>query len=330
MSVRPLLYTRRALGVALLVAATLVVGLRGAAAEQEDLVKRQFQVYSFSSGAGRGLTNVETAVGAVRLYTPVEGETFFDIARDFGLGYNELVLANPDADPWLPPTDWPIIVPTEWILPKGRYRGIVVNIPEMRLYYYPSPSRYGGGRRVVTFPVGLGRQDWQTPRAEFRVRGKTEDPTWVIPESIRKERLEDGLTETSIPGGVPENPLGKYRIELTLPSYAIHGTNKDFGIGMRISHGCVRLYPQDIETLYGLAEVGSAGLFVYQPVKLGVRDGRVLVEVHEDIYSVSPWLWRLATELVSEMGLTDYVDPDLLEAAVEAASGTPTDVGYVR
>ncbi len=159
----------------------------------------------------RGIEGVNTVIGAIGTHRALAGETLLDVARDYGLGYNEVVLANPRIDPWVIPEGEELLIPSEWILPEGHYAGLVLNIPEMRLFYY-QPG--GGSRRsVVTFPVGLGRQDWQTPQGKFRIRGKTENPTWVIPESIRKERLEeDGLTETFIPGGAPDNPLGKYRL----------------------------------------------------------------------------------------------------------------------
>ena len=166
----------------------------------------------------------------------------------------------------------------------------------------------------------------------YSARKGTPAKRWTddIPESIKQERIRDyGFSEDVIPGGKPENPLGKFRIELTLPSYAIHGTNKNWGVGMQVSHGCVRMYPEDIETFFPMVQVGTRGRFVYQPVKLGVRAGRVMIEVHEDIYGVLPWPWLLAQELIDEAGLQRYVDRERLEAALEAASGVPTDVSFV-
>ncbi len=285
--------------------------------------------YPVSRPGKRGLEGVNSVIGAIRVHVARSGETFLDIARDYSLGYNELLAANPDVDPWVVGAGRSILIPSEWILPDGRYQGLVLNVPEMRIYYY-LPLREGRGQRVVTFPVGLGRQEWQTPRGDFRIRGKSVNPTWVIPESIRKERLEeDGLTETFIAGGDPENPLGKYRLELTLPSYAIHGTNKNWGIGMKVSHGCVRMYAEDIEAFFPLVGVGSSGSFVYQPVKVGVADGRVLIEVHEDIYGVARDPAQQAASLLAKKGLSRFVDTQLLEAALAAASGIPTDIGTV-
>ncbi len=314
----------------LLLWAGIVVPLAAAAyGEAQEPSVREAVTHFFVGGTG-SLAGQQTVVGNCRSYRVKAGETFLDIARAEDLGYNELVAANPDVDPWVPPAGAELVLPTEWVLPRGDYEGIVLNIPEMRLYYYiPSPRSGGRSSMVVTYPVGLGRKDWQTPQGKFRVRGKTRNPAWVIPESIKEERFrEEGKTEDVIPGGDPENPLGNYRLELTIPSYAIHGTNKNWGVGMEVSHGCVRMYPEDIEGFFPLVPIGTPGQFAYQPVKVGLRRGRVVVEVHPDVYGVSPWPWMLAQQVVKDAGLDRYVDRRRLEAAVAIASGVPTDVSY--
>ncbi len=297
---------------------------------QDDREPRQVVTHFFVGGTGK-IAGLQTVIGNSLTHRIRRSETFLEISREYDVGYNELVAANPGIDPWVPPTGRDMLVPAEWVLPAGEFDGLVVNIPEMRMYYYvPSPRAGAKSSMAITYPVGLGRQDWQTPQGAFRVRGKTKNPAWVIPESIKAERIRDsGSTEDVIPGGHPENPLGKYRLELTIPSYAIHGTNKIGGIGMQVSHGCIRMFAEDIEAFFPLVQIGTAGRFVYQPIKLGVRRGRVMVEVHEDIYGVAPWPWLLARELVEGMGLERYVDEKKLEAAVEASSGIPTDVSFV-
>jgi L,D-transpeptidase ErfK/SrfK len=269
-------------------------------------------------------------IGSVRVHRIEEGDTFLDIARRQDLGYNEVLAANPGVDPWLPAVGSEIILPTEWLLPSGPRDGLVVNVPEMRLYFfYPGPAANGSTLRAVSYPVGLGRDEWRTPIAEFKVRGKTKNPTWVLPEDVKAERIaEKGFAEVSIPGGDPENPLGRHRIELTLGAYAIHGTNKNWGVGMQVSHGCVRLYPEDIGALFPLVQAGTKGRFVYEPVKFGVVDGRPMMEVHPDIYGLLPNVTDSALSLVRTAGVEEVVDFGKLKAAVEAASGIPTDVGY--
>ncbi|HEY2772934.1 MAG TPA: L,D-transpeptidase family protein [Candidatus Binatia bacterium] len=264
-------------------------------------------------------------IGRVAATLPAKGETFLEIGKRSDLGYNEVIAANRNTDPWIPKADEPVVVASQWLVPDAPRDGIVLNIPEMRLYYFRD-----GGRRVITAPVGLGREDWKTPQGTFRVRGKTVNPTWNIPETIRKERIEEnGFSEHSIPGGSPDNPLGKYRLELTLPTYGIHGSNKEWGVGMLVSHGCLRLYNEDIATLFPMVDVGTPGMFVYQPVKIGRHAGRVLVEVHDDIYGFEPAMYKSTLETLEKKGWAADVDPDELEAAIEARTGVPTDVSWV-
>ena len=161
---------------------------------------------SRSTGEQRG-----TVVGTLETYVVEEGDTLLDVGRHFDLGYNEMTSANPGVDPWMPSPSEVLIIPTEFVLPEARPQGVVVNIPEMRLYHFQ-------GGTLVTYPVGLGRDDWRTPEGTFKIRGKTENPTWVIPESIRAEHIrERDDPRTFIAGGDPENPLGRFRLELTLP-----------------------------------------------------------------------------------------------------------------
>jgi L,D-transpeptidase ErfK/SrfK len=156
---------------------------------------------------------------------------------------------------------------------------------------------------------------------------KTHNPTWNVPNDIYQEHLErDGVADHMIPGGDPDNPLGHYRLSLSLPEYAIHGTNVPWGVGMNISHGCVRLYPEDIERLYARVPVGTPGSFVYQPIKFGWRGSSLYVEVHDDLYAKYPGLWNHAMHEVNRLGLEDQVDMGKLEKAVELRSGIPTYV----
>ncbi|HXC50735.1 MAG TPA: L,D-transpeptidase family protein [Candidatus Limnocylindrales bacterium] len=271
------------------------------------------------------ITPASWLIGTATSLVPRQGETFLEIGEQFDLGYNEVIAANRNSDPWIPKREEPLVIPSRWLVPDAPRDGLVLNIPEMRLYYFRDH-----GSRVITVPVGLGREDWKTPQGSFRVRGKTVNPTWVIPETIRKERIqENGFSEHSIPGGSPDNPLGKYRLELTLPTYGLHGSNKEWGVGMLVSHGCLRLYNEDIATLFPMIEVGTAGAFVYQPVKVGKHNGRVLVEVHDDIYGFEPALYKTAMQLIAKRGWSAEVDPELLEATIEARTGVPTDVGWV-
>jgi len=265
-----------------------------------------------------------TVVGSTRYYQVQKKDTFFDIARYYSLGYNELLEANPGVDPWVPPAGQAIILPTEWVLPNTPLNGVIVNIPEMRLYYF-HPGR--GTNLVSTYPVGLGRDEWRTPNGSFKISGKTKNPTWVLPESIKREHIKEGKPAPDfIAGGDPENPLGKYRFELTMPMYRIHGTDIPWGVGMQVSHGCVRLYPEEIEHLFPLVPVGTPGAFVYQPIKVGAREGRIYIEVHQDIYEKVPDMQAEAVRLLRNQGWAEYVDMALVGKAVTERNGMAVDI----
>jgi L,D-transpeptidase ErfK/SrfK len=293
---------------------------------EEDFYRKVQLLVPYVVVPGTDPGKAKTVVGSTRFYNVQKGDTFLDLARFYGLGYNEIEQANPGVDPWIPPVGQTVVLSTAWVLPQVNYEGIVVNIPEMRLYYF-HPRSKGGQLLVSTYPVGLGRDDWRTPSGKFVVRGKTKNPTWNIPESIQKERIkEKGYSEKSIPGGDPKNPLGKYRIELSLPMYRIHGTNIPWGVGMQVSHGCIRLYPEDIEQLYPIVKIGGPGEFVYQPVKIGVRDGRIYAEVHPDIYAQMPGLFSEAERIARARGWAELIDARRLERAVQEQSGVPLDI----
>jgi len=275
------------------------------------------------------------------MYKTQPGDTLLDVGRWYGLSAKEVSDANNHLDWWSPPAGEEIVLPTEHILPEGPRFGVVLNIPEMRLYYFypaPGPVRHRGklkaslfSRRsaavVYTFPVGLGRFDWKTPVGIWTVVAKTRNPTWVVPDDIYQEHLErDGEADHMIPGGEPDNPLGHYRLSLSLPEYALHGTDVPWGVGMNVSHGCIRLYPEDIERLYSKTRIGTPGRFVYQPVKFGWRGEALYVEVHDDLYAKYPGLWNYAQNEVQRLGLEDQVDMAKLEKAVELRSGVPTYV----
>src|SRR5438094_3858660 len=306
--------------------AVMLAGPRGSFAanfDEDTFGQKSIPAYSIPTPE-RGAPPAETVIGQVRTYRIRKGDTLIDLARYYDLGYNEIVDANPGMDPWVPPAGATILLPTEWVLPCCSYEGVVVNIPEMRLFFYRRAPQDPHTTMVYTYPVGLGRDDWRTPSGKFKVRGKTVNPQWNIPESIRKEHIaERDDPRTFIPGGDPENPLGKYRIELTLPLYGIHGTDIPWGVGMQVSHGCVRLYPEDIERFFPLVPVGTPGEFTYQPVKAGVRAGVGDIAAHHDRDGYAPAFYREATAAIARAGLDGRVDQNLLLAALEDEGGMP-------
>jgi L,D-transpeptidase ErfK/SrfK len=214
-------------------------------------------------------------------------DTFVALARRHNVGYEELRQANPGVDEWLPGAGTKITIPSRYVLPRAPQRGIVVNVAELRLYYFPAESGSPpegvppGARRVVTHPISIGRMDWSTPLGTTTITGKVANPSWYPPQSIRDEHAaRNDILPRVVPPG-PDNPLGRHAMRLGLPGYLIHGTNKPSGVGMRVTHGCVRMFPEDIEALYKTVPTGTAVNIVNQPVKIGwTADGTLYLEAH--------------------------------------------------
>jgi len=210
-------------------------------------------------------------IGRPATHLVAQGDSFVAIARTYDVGYLELIAANPGIDPWLPEMGTPLTIPTRHVLPDAPRRGIVINLSEPRLYLFRA-----AGLPVLTFPAAVGKRGCETPVGETRVVGKRRDPVWVPPESVRQER--PWLPPSVAPG--PDNPLGRFAIDLGWPEIVVHGTNQPAGVGRRVSHGCVRLYPEDMARLFSLVELGLPVTVVDQPVKLGWDGGMLYLEIH--------------------------------------------------
>lgn len=206
-------------------------------------------------------------------------DTLLDIGRQFDLGYRDITDANPGVDAWLPGAGTRVVLPTRFILPDAPLEGIVINIAEMRLFYYPKPEK-GMKQQVITHPIGIGREGWATPLGKARITQKVKNPTWTPPESIRQEHLENGDPLPRVVPAGPDNPLGAYKMSLSMPGYLLHGTNKPYGVGLRVSHGCIRLFPEDIEHLFNITPSNTGVEILYQPYKAGVRNERLYLEAH--------------------------------------------------
>jgi L,D-transpeptidase ErfK/SrfK len=219
----------------------------------------------------------QTIVGEVQVITAGKDDTLSDIARRFNVGYEEVLRANPKVDPWLPGEGHEIIVPTQFILPNAPFSGVVINIAAMRIYYFP-PVKRGERAVVLTHPIGIGKVGWRTPEGVTKIVRRQKDPTWRVPVSVLKEHHENGEDLDPVIGPGPENPLGKYAFYLQWPSYLIHGTNKPAGVGLRSSHGCIRLYPEDIEQFFNMVPVGAEVRVVNQPFLFGWADGQLYLQ----------------------------------------------------
>lgn len=272
-----------------------------------------------------------TLIGEIVTTEARERDTLLDIARLYGFGYQDLKLVNPELDTWLPGQGQEVILPAQFILPAARQEGIVLNIPEMRLYYYPPPAK-GQPREVLTYPLGIGRQGWATPYIATRIIEKKVRPSWYPPESIRREHAEAGdpLPKVVRPG--PDNPLGDYAMRLGRPEYLIHGTNKPYGIGMRVSHGCIRLYPEDIEALFAEVTLKTPVNIINQPYKLGVKDEVIYLEAHpflqEDSEQYQNNLTSVVSLLIDMAGGRNYeLDWDKAHEAISQPTGLPVAIG---
>ncbi|MDI6762412.1 MAG: L,D-transpeptidase family protein [Thermodesulfobacteriota bacterium] len=257
-----------------------------------------------------------TVVGAPCTYTVQKEDTLLDIARNFDLGFSEIQLLYKDIDPWVPPEGLELIIPTFWVLPEGKWDGIVINIPEMRLYLF-----FKKISMVKTFPIGIGVTENFTPVGRFHIKEKRVSPTWHIPLSLR-EKYEG---RKSIPPG-PENPLGSHWLGLSIRGYGIHGTNFPWAVGRLVTHGCIRLYPEDIPHLYSTVSIGTPVEIIYEPVKIGFIEGRIFIEVHEDIYHRIPDFFQYTLQKMEKKGIKNLVDLEKIKEAIDQRRGVPIDI----
>jgi L,D-transpeptidase ErfK/SrfK len=272
----------------------------------------------------------QSVIGEPQVVFASEENTFSDLAREYGLGYDELVEANPDVDPWLPGDGTPILLPTQFVLPDVPREGIILNIASKRLFYFPQVTD-GQEQIVMTYPIGIGRVGWETPLGSSAVVSKARDPHWYVPASVRREHEEIGDPLPSVVPPGPDNPLGKHVLKLDIPGYLIHGTNQPYGVGMRVSHGCVRLYPENIELLYELVGVGEPVNIINEPFLAGWRDGGIFFEAHSPLVDdeVSPEGRLVEALAVIENLSSQYetpVDIDQLVALAASATGVPAEL----
>jgi len=223
------------------------------------------------------LAEGQDVVGVMQVTHASAEDTLSDIARRFNLGFDEIVRANPGVDPWLPGEGREIVLPTEFVLPNAPRDGLVINLPALRVFYFPKAKK-GEPQRVITHPIGIGKVGWATPEGSTRIVSKRKNPVWTPPVSVREEHRKNGdPLPRQVPPG-PDNPLGAFAMNLGWPSYLIHGTNKPYGVGMRTSHGCIRFYPEDIALLFDQIPVRTPVHAVNQPLLMGWRDGALYMQ----------------------------------------------------
>jgi L,D-transpeptidase ErfK/SrfK len=260
--------------------------------------------------AGSGAPSYPGIIGDFRTYTAKHEDTFADLARRFRLGFTELVAANPGVDPWVPGDGTEIVLPTWHIVPDAPRDGILINLADQRLYYFRERGL------VETAPLGIGDDGWHTPTGTTRVVRKKANPAWYVPKSIRAENPE---LPTVVPAG-PRNPLGAHAIYLGWPSYLLHGTNKPDGVGRRVSHGCIRMYPEDIAHFFQQVPIGTSVRVIDETVKVARFAGRLWLEVvpNQD----------QADELEMTGKLTPAVPPAFERKLILAAGDLDADIDW--
>jgi L,D-transpeptidase ErfK/SrfK len=256
-----------------------------------------------------------TVVGSARWHQVQPGETLLDIARRYGMGYNEVTLVYPRLDPWMPPKEKRLLIPALWVLPPTRHEELVINVAELRLFYFDKKER-----TVQTYPIGIGDEGWETPLGTCTISEKRANPTWYIPKS-----LQEKYGRTTMPPG-PENPLGEFFMKLSIGPYGIHGTHMPWGVGRLISHGCIRLYPEHIRLLFPQVPLGTRLEIIYEPVKIGRSNEQIYVEAHPDVYKRFADFEAHARSLLEASSWRDQVDMDRYLLAVRLQNGVPTNV----
>lgn len=275
----------------------------------------------------------EDLVGALNVVSTRYEDTIPEVAYLTSTGFRELKLANPGVDTWIPGEGTEVLIPSQYLLPAAPREGIIVNVPEMRLYFYPKPAK-GEAAVVHTYPLGVGREDWVTPHAVTKVTMKTKDPAWYPPESIRREHAAEGDILPKVVKAGPDNPLGAYAMRLGLQGYLIHGTNNPYGIGMRVTHGCMRLTPRDVEDLFHRVAVGTPVRIINQPIKVGVASGQVYLEAHprfeEDRLPFDEQFQPVVDALVAALkGRQAEIDWNRVRAMLVNPDGIPGAIGQL-
>ena len=294
--------------------------------EEESQQKTQPQTETIETHEFQ-LSDGQTMVGTIAAVNTRENDTLSDIARHFGLGYNDVSKANPTVTPWTPKPGSRVLLPLQFILPDAPHKGIILNLANMRLFYYPKQQP----DKVFTYPVGIGREGWNTPMGLTSIIAKKANPTWVVPESIHQEHAEKGDSLPSVVAAGPDNPLGLFAMRLGFPRYLMHGTNKPYGIGMQVSHGCVQLYPEDIEVLFKKASVGMPVRIIHQPYLTAWDQNMLYLEANEPLQKWAQDKSRLKKQLLKQLHQISAkknvaIDWKKVDGIIQRADGIPVPI----
>ena len=281
---------------------------------------------AFSSAAQAGpVIDGDLITADVTTVKVKKHESLFDIARKYDMGIVELEAANPGVNPWQPKVGSEVTVANRHILPSITRDGIVVNLAASRLFYFKSPNE------VMSFPIASGKEGWETPVAATKVTEKRLHPTWTIPEDIRAENPD--LPESIPPG--PQNPLGNYALALGLDGIMIHGTNAPSSIGKHASHGCIRMYPEDIESLFNAVKKGTPVLLAKMPYNIGWQGRKLYLEVTPRVHAPpskkvaakKPKPDMMLHQAIERVAGNATIDWDAVDEAMARGDGIPAEVG---
>ena len=256
-----------------------------------------------------------SVIGSSQHHRIKKGEDLLEVARRYDLGWTEIGAMYRAWDPFLPPANTDMLIPTLWIVPTGHTASIVVNTGEMRLFYFVN-----NGTQVYTYPIGMGVLDFKTPTGDFHVNQKKVNPDWHIPKQLQKKY---GMAV--MPAG-PDNPMGEFKLGLNWGDYGIHGCNLPWAVGRLVSHGCTRLYPEDIRKLFSMVPMGTKVEYIYEPAMIGFRQGRIFLSVHDDVYFKIRSMILHVLNMLEQRGLTDQVDLQKVMQTVEEQTGMPVDI----
>jgi L,D-transpeptidase ErfK/SrfK len=256
-----------------------------------------------------------TVVGAPKSYSFGPNDTLLDIARRSGLGYNAVELLFPKMDAWVPPNGKRVFLPTFWVLPPSQYHQLVINVPELRLYFFDQKTS-----TVQTYPIGIGDEGWESPLGTYFINDKRPSPAWYVPAS-----LQEKYGMAVMPPG-PENPLGEFVMKFSAGAYGVHGTHQPWGVGRLVSHGCIRCYPEHIRILYPQVPMGTKLEIIYEPLKFGRKNGQIFVQAFPDVYKKIPDYAKYAFDKLAQYPFAKDVDQKKFMVVMSLQNGVPTDV----
>jgi L,D-transpeptidase ErfK/SrfK len=327
------------------------------------VIKHLLIIAAFVAGTSPGNAAIydlppegQDVIGAISTVVARYEDTLVDIARRHGLGYQDIVLANPDVNVWVPGDGTEVVLPNRFILPPGPRTGLILNLAEYRMYYFPEPKE-GEAAKVHTYPMSIGRMDWETPLGRTQIVAMAKNPAWYPPQSVRDEHAADGDPLPRIVKPGPDNPLGTRALRLGIPGYLIHGTNRPAGVGMRVSHGCIRMFPEDVEFLFDRISVKTSVRIIDVPVKMGWDGDELIAEIHQllempqrlpedteeqietldadvelpdvEWFSKDPLTYVTEQFIATTAEKAGQLDWDIIETLVERSDGFPESVGFV-